>query len=115
MRSRMAAASSNPSLLAADLQHYEKAARQILANSTSDENSADTCHAEDGVRALRVVPSAQPRAADGRENQRWSRLEPNRAFSAASAADGSWKVPVGLEPLRKSTSTRPTRSCPNST
>ena len=58
---------------------------------------------------------AQSRVAGGRPNQRWSRLDPKWAFSAASASDGSWKVPVGFGPLRKSTSTRPTWPWPNYT
>ena len=57
----------------------------------------------------------QSRVACGRPNHRSSRLAPKWAFSATSASDGSWNVPVGFGPLRKSTSTRPTRSWPNST
>ena len=48
-------------------------------------------------------------------NQRAVRLEPKCSFSATRASDGSWNVPVGFGPDRKSTSTRPTRPAPNST
>ncbi len=47
-------------------------------------------------------------------NQRARRLDPKWCFSATRASDGSWKVPVGVGPERKSTSTRPTRPPPNS-
>jgi len=48
-------------------------------------------------------------------NQRARRIDPNCCFSPARATDGSKKLPVGDGPERKSTSTRPTRSAPNST
>jgi hypothetical protein len=50
-----------------------------------------------------------------RPNQRARRLAPKSCFSAPSSADGSWNVPVGFGPEKKSTSTRPTRPAPNST
>ena len=64
-----------------------------------------------------VQPAGPPkRAAAGyeRPNQRAARLAPKSCFSATSAADGAWNVPVGFGPERKSTSTRPTRPAPNS-
>lgn len=59
--------------------------------------------------------SATIGAQPERPNQRARRLEPKWSFSARSAADGSWKVPVGAGPEKKSTSTRPIRPAPNST
>jgi transcriptional regulator GlxA family with amidase domain len=47
-------------------------------------------------------------------NQRARRLEPNRSFLAASAAEGAWNVPVRSGPDRKSMSTLPTCPAPNS-
>ena len=58
--------------------------------------------------AFCVAGSAAAQSRGRRPNHRWSRLDPKLAFSATSAWDGSWKVPVGFGPLRKSTSTRPT-------
>jgi hypothetical protein len=49
-----------------------------------------------------------------RLNQRALRPAPNCCFSPTSCSDGSWNVPVGLGPERKSMSTRPTRPAPNS-
>ena len=48
-------------------------------------------------------------------NQRAMRTEANDRFSAVTASDGAVNVPLGVGPVRKSTSTRPTRSSPNST
>jgi hypothetical protein len=59
------------------------------------------------VHRGRARPSAPP-GEDQCPNQRARRLDPKCAFSATRAAEGSWKVPVGLGPERKSTSTRPT-------
>jgi hypothetical protein len=42
------------------------------------------------------------------------RTAPNSALSAISSTDGSWYVPVGLGPEKKSTSTRAMRPPPNS-
>lgn len=63
---------------------------------------------------LRELATRGGRRRQARSNQRARRLEPNSTFSATSASDGAWKVPVGLGPERKSTSTRPTRPAPNS-
>ena len=43
------------------------------------------------------------------------RVDPKIRFSSTNASDCPWKAPVGLGPLRKSTSTRPTSPWPNST
>ncbi len=49
-----------------------------------------------------------------RPNHRRMRLVPNSALSASSRSDGSSNCPFGRSPLRKVTSTRATRSWPNS-
>jgi hypothetical protein len=66
----------------------------------------------------RTQPSRRRAAGRGLRdqlpNQRALRLEPKCCFSATRAPDGSWNVPVGSGPEKKSTSTRPTRPAPNS-
>ena len=49
-----------------------------------------------------------------RPNQRVFLVAPNAVLSARCAKLGSWYVPVGFGPEKKSTSTRPTRSPPYS-
>ncbi len=49
-----------------------------------------------------------------RPNQRARLLEPKCSFSDRMATEGSWYVPVGEGPEKKSTSTRPIRPAPNS-
>ena len=49
-----------------------------------------------------------------RPNQRAFLVAPNAVLSARCAKLGSWYVPVGFGPEKKSTSTRPTRSPPYS-
>ena len=49
-----------------------------------------------------------------RPNHRSIRLAPNSAFCAASSSDGALNAPVGVSPARKTASTKPTWSSPNS-
>ena len=49
-----------------------------------------------------------------RPNQRWMRLDPNSSLWAANSCEGPWNWPTGAWPVENVTSTRATRSRPNS-
>jgi hypothetical protein len=67
---------------------------------------------EDCISPLRAYSTGM--ALRHSPNHRALRLAPNRSLSSRSATLGSWYVPVGLGPEKKSTSTRPIRPAPNS-